>query len=215
MKTFSYIYKHILLGSVSFVALVGLLANLSFASPSVASEPKGFSFVFETTQGQMQFECPQKWAPIGQQRLRDLVTAGFFTDIAFFRVIAGFVAQFGISGDPVISAKWQDANLTDDPVVASNLAGTLTFADAGPNTRTTQLFINLVDNARLDAMGFAPICKTDAAGLAIAQKLYSGYGEGAPDGKGPDQDLITSQGNAYLKTNFPKLDYVLSATLKN
>jgi hypothetical protein len=108
-----------------------------------------------------------------------------------------------------------NATIADDPVAGSNLAGTLTFADAGPNTRTTQVFINLVDNTSLDADGFSPVCKiSNATGLAVAQKLYAGYGEGAPDGKGPDQNLITTQGDAYLKPNFPLLDYVQSAILK-
>ncbi len=161
----------------------------------------------------MQFECPQGWAPLGEARLYELVTSGFFREVAFFRVIERFVAQFGISGEPAIAATWENANLTDDPVVASNVAGTLTYADAGPNTRTTQLFINLVDNVRLDKLGFSPICKmVDADSLAVAKKFYTGYGEG-PDGSGPDQDLITKQGNAYLKANYPKLDYVLSANL--
>jgi peptidyl-prolyl cis-trans isomerase A (cyclophilin A) len=180
-----------------------------------ADTPDHFSFAFETTQGEIQFECPKGWSPLGEQRLYELVSDGFFSNTAFFRVISGFVAQFGISGDPAISAKWANANIADDPVVASNVAGTLTFADAGPNTRTTQVFINLVDNTSLDGDGFSPVCKiTNAEGLAVAQKLYAGYGEGAPDGKGPDQDLITSQGDAYLKANFPLLDYVQSAVLK-
>lgn len=193
--------------------LVTLFVSTSaFAASS--NTPDHFSFAFETTQGEMQFDCPQGWAPLGEQRLYELITTDFFKDIAFFRVLNGFVAQFGISGDPAIAAQWENANIADDPVIASNLAGTLTYADAGPNTRTTQLFINLVDNVRLDAMGFSPVCKmVNSDGLAIAKKLYSGYGEGAPDGNGPSQELITQQGNAYLK-NFPRLDYVQSAVLK-
>lgn len=192
--------------------ILTLFVSISaFAAPA----PDHFSFAFETTQGEMRFDCPQGWAPIGEQRLYQLVTTGFFADIAFFRVIDQFVAQFGISGDPAIAAQWANANLMDDPVVGSNVAGTLSYATAGPNTRTTQLFINLVDNVRLDALGFSPICRMSGAdSLAVAKKLYSGYGEGAPDGSGPDQDQITQKGNAYLKTNFPRLDYVQSAILK-
>jgi peptidyl-prolyl cis-trans isomerase A (cyclophilin A) len=186
-----------------------------FVSTAVWAAPDHFAFAFETTQGEIQFECPQGWSSAGEQRLYDLVTDGFFSNTAFFRVITGFVAQFGISGDPAVSSKWENATIADDPVVASNVAGTLTFADAGPDTRTTQVFINLVDNTSLDAAGFSPVCKiTNAEGLAVARKLYAGYGEGAPDGKGPDQDLITAQGDAYLKANFPLLDYVQSAVLK-
>ena len=191
-----------------------LVALLVSTSALAAATPDHFSFEFDTTQGKMQFDCPQGWAPLGEQRLYELITTDFFTDIAFFRVIDKFVAQFGISGDPAVAAKWNNANLVDDPVVGSNLAGTLTFATAGPGTRTTQLFINLVDNVRLDAMGFSPICKmANADSLAVAKKLYSAYGEGAPDGKGPNQDLITQQGSAYLK-NYPLLDYIRSAVLE-
>jgi len=191
-----------------------LWASLLSTSAPAVSAPDHFSFSFHTTQGEMRFDCPQGWAPLGEQRLYELITTGFFTEVAFFRVIEGFVAQFGISGDPVTSAKWKNANLADDPVVDSNVAGTLTYADAGPGTRTTQLFINLVDNVRLDALGFSPVCQmANADGLGVAKKLYSAYGEGPPSGTGPDQDLITSQGNAYLQANFSKLDYIQSADL--
>src|SRR5437879_5416082 len=131
----------ILIQVLFFVATVSVSA--------FANTPDHFSFTFETTQGDIQFECPKGWSPLGEQRLYELVTDGFFSNTAFFRVISGFVAQFGISGDPTIAAKWENANIADDPVVASNVAGTLSFADAGPNTRTTQVFINLVDNKRL------------------------------------------------------------------
>jgi peptidyl-prolyl cis-trans isomerase A (cyclophilin A) len=195
--------------------LVVFASSSAFAASSPTQAPDHFSFAFETTQGEIQFDCPQGWSPLGAQRIYDLINAKFFTDVAFFRVIECFVAQFGISGDPATTAKWADTAIKDEPVVGSNVAGTLTFADAGPNTRTTQLFINLVDNPRLDPLGFSPVCKvSNATGLNVAKKLYSAYGEGAPGGSGPDQDLITQQGNAYLKANFPKLDYVQSAVLK-
>lgn len=192
-----------------------ILISLCLSTAAMAANaPDHFSFVFKTTQGDISFECPKGWAPLGEQRIHELIKDGFFKDIAFFRVITGFMAQFGISGDPKISAKWENANLTDDPVVGSNNAGTLTFADSGPNTRSSQLFINLVDNPRLDGSGFSPVCKTNAKGLAVAKKLYAGYGEGAPGGSGPSQDQISHQGNSYLKSDFPKLDYIKSASLK-
>ncbi len=188
-----------------------IFSSLGFSHSAQANAPDHFSFVFHTSQGDLNFDCPQGWSPLGEQRIYELVSDGFFTNTAFFRVITGFVAQFGLSGDPATNAKWENSIIQDDPVVASNVAGTLTFATAGPKTRTTQLFINLVDNTRLDAKGFSPVCKlTNADGLAIANKLYAGYGEGTPQGNGPDQDLITTQGAAYLK-NFPLLDYLTSA----
>lgn len=188
----------------------------AFFSASVFAAPASFSFTFKTTQGEMHFECPQDWAPIGAGRIRELIETDFFTNIAFFRVLEDFVAQFGISGDPAIAAKWENANLGDEPVLTSNLAGTLSFATGGPNTRTTQLFINLVDNTKLDAYGFSPVCRMlDSESLAVAKRLYDGYGEGTPDGDGPDQDLITKLGKDYLEKNFPKLDSILSATLKS
>jgi peptidyl-prolyl cis-trans isomerase A (cyclophilin A) len=140
------------------------------------------------------------------------VTSGVYDDVAFFRVLDGFVAQFGISGDPDTAARWRGKRITDDPAVRSNTAGTISYAMAGPHTRTTQLFINLADNARLDAMGFAPFAEL-TAGFDVVESLYGGYGEGAPRGRGPDQGLIQSEGNAYLREKFPKLDYVTKATI--
>lgn len=186
-----------------------LLFVASVSTTAFAETPDHFSFTFKTTQGDIDFECPKGWSPLGEQRLYELVTTGFFSNTAFFRVITDFVAQFGISGDPATAARWENATIADDPVVASNVAGTLSFATAGPNTRTTQVYINLVDNVRLDEYGFSPVCKiSNADGLTIARKLYAGYGEA------PDQGLITEQGDEYLKANFPLLDYVQSAVLK-
>lgn len=145
-------------------------------------------------------------APIGAERFTDLVQNEFFTDVAYFRVIEGFVAQFGISGDPVVSAEWSSAVLADDPVLSSNYRGTISFASAGEGTRTTQLFINLVDNTYLDAMGFAPFATISEADMAIADLLYSGYGDDV------SQSKLESEGNAYLIENFPLLSYINSAT---
>lgn len=195
--------------------IVAILFGLLISTATYAAQaPDQFSFVFHTTQGEIAFDCPAGWAPLGAQRLYDLIDAKYYSDVAFFRVISGFVAQFGLSGDPKVTEKW-NTPIQDDPVKTSNVAGTLSFATDGPNTRTAQLFINLVDNTRLDAMGFAPVCKTDAAGLAIAQKLYSGYGEATSDGgSGPEQGLIFQEGNPYLKQQFPRLDYVMWTELK-
>jgi len=172
--------------------------------------PDQFEVEMETTKGTIKLEARRDWAPRGVDRFYELVTEGFFEDIAFFRVLDGFVAQFGIHGDPGVSSSWRSRSIEDDPVTQSNKRGTLTFAMAGPNTRTTQFFINLVDNDRLDSMGFSPVARvTD--GMQVVDELYSGYGEGAPRGNGPDQGRIQKEGNAYLKKDFPELDYVKSA----
>lgn len=150
------------------------------------------------------------WAPRGADRFYNLVEHHFFDGSVFFRVLAGFVAQFGLSSNPRISAAWARATIPDDPVLKSNLRGTLSFATAGPNTRTTQLFINLGNNTRLDAMGFAPFGEV-VEGMNIVDELYSGYGDGPPSGDGPNQSLISREGNTYLERDFPHLDRILTA----
>jgi peptidyl-prolyl cis-trans isomerase A (cyclophilin A) len=157
-------------------------------------------------------EVHRDWAPRGADRFYNLVKNGFFDNARFFRVIEGFMVQFGINGDPNIAAVWRDADIKDDPVKQSNQRGTITFATAGPNTRTTQVFINFGDNAALDGQGFSPFGKV-VSGMEVVDKLYGGYGEGAPNGNGPDQGLVQSQGNAYLEQDFPKLDFIKTATI--
>jgi peptidyl-prolyl cis-trans isomerase A (cyclophilin A) len=171
-----------------------------------------FRIRFETTQGDVVVEVHPDWAPEGAERLRELVKAGYFDGARFFRVVDDFVVQFGIAADPKISAKWRGRSISDDPVGASNTRGTLTFATSGPNTRTTQLFINLRDNNRLDSMGFAPVGKV-VEGMDVIDRLYSGYGEGPPQGKGPRQDRIHTEGEIYLAREFPKLDRIDRATM--
>jgi peptidyl-prolyl cis-trans isomerase A (cyclophilin A) len=184
-------------------------------NPSQATEkaPAAFKVKFKTSKGDFTIEVTRAWAPLGADRFYNLVKAGYFTDIAFFRVISGFMAQFGIHGDPAVSAKWREANIKDDEVAQSNLKGYISYAMAGPNTRTTQFFINYGDNARLDGMGFSPFGKV-TEGMSIVESIYSGYGEGAPSGMGPDQGRVQMQGNAYLKKDFPKLDYIISAAIE-
>ncbi len=140
------------------------------------------------------------------------MTSGALDGARFFRVLPGFVVQFGIPGDPAVAREWREARIADDPVRQSNTRGAVTFATAGPNTRTSQVFINLADNTSLDRMGFAPF-GTVVEGMDIVESLHSGYGEGAPHGRGPDQGRIQSQGNAYLEKEFPKLDYIVKATI--
>src|SRR5262249_53892054 len=144
------------------------------------------------------------WAPLGVDRFYHLVQSGFYDDARFFRVLSGFMAQFGMNGDPKVTAAWEPLTLQDDPVKQKNTRGMVSFAMGGPNTRTTQLFINYGDNTNLDGMGFAPIGQV-VDGMAVVDSLYSGYGEGAPDGRGPDQGRIGAEGNAYLAKSFPQL----------
>lgn len=183
--------------------------------PSKAGEkaPPQFKAKFVTTKGDVVVEVHRDWAPNAADRFFNLVKLGFFDDTRFFRAISGFMVQFGISGDPAVAAKWQEANIPDDPVVQSNKRGFLTFAQRGtPNTRSTQVFVNLVDNARLDGMRFAPFGQI-VTGMEVIDALYKGYGEGAPMGAGPDQGRIQAQGNAYLDSQFPKLDGVKRAEI--
>lgn len=186
----------------------------AYADPSklTAQAPDSFKAVFNTTKGKFTIEVTRSLAPNGADRFYNLAKSGYFTDIAFFRVIPGFMCQFGIHGDPAISAKWRDANIPDDPVKGSNTRGTITFATAGPNTRTTQLFINFGDNTGLDGQGFAPFGKV-VQGMDVVDKINGEYGEGAPAGNGPDQQRIQMEGNAYLKKDFPHLDYIKSVTV--
>jgi peptidyl-prolyl cis-trans isomerase A (cyclophilin A) len=190
-------------------------ADASALDPSKATEtaPKTFTTKFETTAGDFKVKVHRDWAPKGADRFYNLVKLGYFKDIAAFRVIDGFMAQFGLHGDPAITKAWRDAKIQDDPVKESNTRGRLTFAMAGPNTRTTQLFISYRDNSMLDKQGFSPIGEVVGDGMNVVDKFYKGYGEGAPRGKGPNQGKIMAEGNAYLKKDFPKLTYIKSISL--
>lgn len=181
-------------------------SSLTLKAPAV------YRAKFATTQGDFVIEVTRAWAPRGADRFYNLVRFGFYNGDSFFRVLPGFVVQFGISPNPAISAVWRNAKIPDDPVKQSNRLGTVSFATGGPNTRTTQVFINLKDNISLDGMGFAPFGRV-IEGMDVVEKLYSGYGEGAPMGDGPDQERIQKEGQAYLQQNFPKLDHIISAVI--
>ncbi|WP_230470511.1 peptidylprolyl isomerase [Lujinxingia vulgaris] len=182
--------------------------NEALLNPDAATEeaPETFKINFGTTEGNFVVEVNREWAPRGADRLYNLVKIGYYDNIAFFRVIDGFMAQFGIHGDPQVNQVWREARISDDEVKQSNERGYVSFATAGPNTRTTQLFINFGNNAQLDNMGFAPVGRV-IEGMDVVDSLYKGYGEGAPRGRGPDQGRLQAQGNAYLKAEFPELDY--------
>jgi peptidyl-prolyl cis-trans isomerase A (cyclophilin A) len=175
--------------------------------------PAEYDVKFVTTKGDFTVRVTRAWAPLGADRFYNLVKHGFYADAHFFRVLPGFVVQFGLSADPQVSRVWRSANIKDDPVTQSNEPGTVTFATAGPHTRTTQVFINLGNNGQLDSMGFAPFGQV-TEGMDVVKKLHGGYGEGAPQGRGPDQGTISSQGKAYLDKNFPNLDSIKSATIQ-
>jgi len=174
--------------------------------------PDVFKAKFDTSKGAFTIEVHRDWAPLGADRFYNLVKNGFYDDVRFFRVLDNFMAQIGLNGDPNITAVWRSAALRDDPAKQSNKRGFATFATGGPNTRTTQFFINYKDNSRLDAQGFTPFGEV-ISGMDVVDMLYSGYGEGAPSGRGPQQSRIQVEGNAYLKKEFPKLDFVKTATI--
>jgi peptidyl-prolyl cis-trans isomerase A (cyclophilin A) len=171
-----------------------------------AKAPPTFTTTFDTTQGTFEIEVHRSWAPHGADRFYNLVKNGFFDGVEFFRVVPGFVVQFGISPYPTVSAAWRNAPIPDDPVTTHNLQGGVTFASAGPNTRTTQVFIDLVDNTRLDTSGFARF-GTVTKGMDVVDKLYSGYA----DEPSAQQAQIEANGNAWLEQNYPKLDSIETA----
>ncbi len=183
-------------------------------NPTATSEtaPEVFQAQFETSKGTITVEVTRAWAPLGADRFYNLIKSGFYDGARFFRVLPGFVVQFGIPADPEVARTWRSARIKDDPVTQSNSRGMVTFATAGPGTRTTQVFINLADNANLDSMGFAPFGRI-SEGMDVVGNLHSGYGEGAPHGRGPDQGRIQTEGNTYLERDFPKLDYIQKATV--
>ena len=172
--------------------------------------PATFRVRLDTSKGEVVLELHRAWAPLGVDRFYNLVRAGFYDGVRFFRVLDGFMAQFGINGDPRIQARWRAANIPDDPLVEGNSRGRLTFAKTtAPNSRSTQLFINYEDNSNLDPMGFSAIGEV-VEGMEVVDELYSGYGEGAG---APDQGLIRRRGNEYLISEFPDLDYIESAEI--
>lgn len=206
------------------IRLIAILLALVVAAPAMSQQlanpaalteqaPPVYKAKFDTSKGPFVIEVHRDWAPIGADRFYNLVKNGFFDDVRFFRVVPGFMVQFGINGDPNISARWREARIRDDAVKQSNTRGMVTFATAGPNSRTTQVFINFGNNNRLDGMGFAPFGQI-TSGMNVVDALYNGYGEGAPRGSGPDQGRLQQEGNAYLMKEFGKMDFVNKATIE-
>jgi len=184
------------------------------ADPGFAQQaPDSFRVRFSTTKGDVVIAVHRAWAPHGADRFYNLVRSGFYDGVRFFRVIPGFMAQFGIHGDTGVTAAWRPRVIQDDPVRGTNGRGMVTYATAGPATRTTQIFINFGDNNRLDASGFAPFGQV-VEGMEVVDALYGGYGEGAPSGRGPDQYRLNVEGEKYLARQFPKLDKINKATVE-
>jgi cyclophilin family peptidyl-prolyl cis-trans isomerase len=208
---------------IRIACIVSALLALAIAAPAYSQNlgnpaalkeqaPPVYKVEFDTSKGPFVIEVHRDWAPNGADRFYNLVKNGFYDNVRFFRVVDGFMAQFGINGDPKVSSIWREARIKDDPVRISNKRTFVTFATAGPNTRTTQVFISFSDNSNLDAQGFAPFGQV-VSGMKVVDSLYNGYGEGAPGGRGPDQGRVQKEGNAYLASAFPNLDYVKKATI--
>jgi peptidyl-prolyl cis-trans isomerase A (cyclophilin A) len=186
-------------------------AGLTHPAMLKAKAPDVYEATFTTTKGDFVVQVTRSWAPNEADRFYNLVKHGYFNDVEFFRVVPGFVVQFGLTGSPAINKAWENATIKDDPVTQTNAAATITFAQTGsPNSRSTQVFINLGDNAALDhsGQGFAPFGKI-TSGMDVVQNLYGGYADQPTN----HQDEITNQGNAYLQKNFPKLDSIKSAKI--
>lgn len=207
------------LAAAALVAGCGRRASRPRADPLLqpdvvaerAVSPDTFVVRFETTQGTFDVQFIRAWAPRGADRAYYLVRSGFYDSVRFFRVLPRFVAQFGAHGNPAVNQVWEARTIADDPVRQTNARGTVSFATAGPNTRTTQLFVNLAANGRLDRLGFTPVGRVVEGMTRVVDSLYSGYGEGPPRGRGPDQDRLAAQGNLYLQRDFARLDYVRAA----
>jgi peptidyl-prolyl cis-trans isomerase A (cyclophilin A) len=187
---------------------IGAQDTSGLRNPAALTEqaPATFSATFDTSKGRFVVEVHREWAPRGADRFYNLVKSGFFNDVRFFRVIGGQLAQFGMHGEAAVQEAWRDAVIEDDPVRHGNTRGSVSFASRGPNTRTTQLFINLRDNSVYDRLGFAPFAEV-VSGMDVVDRLYSAYEER------PEQGLIDEEGNAYLTREFPNLDYVQKAAI--
>lgn len=191
----------------------GINAILYYPDRLVETGPEVFRVRFETTAGDFVVDVTRDWAPRGADRFYNLVRNGYYDGVYFYRVISGFMAQFGMHGEPQVQVRWSRATIGDDPVAVSNKRGTVTYAKGGPNSRTTQLFINFGDNSRLDADGFAPIGRV-SEGMDVVDRIHSGYGELEDfGGAGPRAYNISAQGNQYLVDNFPDLDHIITATV--
>ncbi len=204
----------ILAAGATLAGQVDLKKVTRLRNPAALKEqaPETFRADFDTSKGRFTIQVTRAWAPNGADRFYNLVKNGYYDDCRFFRVLDNFMAQVGLNGNPTIQSAWVAARIQDDPVKESNRRAYVTFATGGPNTRTTQFFINFRDNSNLDTMGFSPFGRV-VSGMDVVDKLYNGYGEGAPRGNGPNQGRIQSEGNVYLNKDFPNLDFIETATI--
>jgi len=192
------------------VAIVALVLSACHKPPAKVVVPEVFRVSFDTSQGEFIVEANRTWAPHGVDRFHELLRMHYFDQNRFFRVIPGFIAQFGAHRDFNVHATWRNLLIVDDPPIEKNLRGTLSYAKSGPSTRATEMFINLADNASLDTDGFVPFAKV-VQGMEVVDKLYSGYGEMRPEGKWIDRARVEEETNEYLVQRFPKLDYIKQA----
>jgi peptidyl-prolyl cis-trans isomerase A (cyclophilin A) len=190
---------------------LSLLACSKPPAPKVVV-PGVFRVKFETTQGDFVVEATREWAPHGVDRFHELVRMRYFDQSRFYRVLPGFIAQFGVHRDFKIQNLWNTLHIVDDPPKEKNLRGTLAFAQSGASTRSTQMFINLADNAVLDEQRFVPFAKI-VDGMEVVDKFYSGYGDVRPEGKNIDPGRVEEEANEYLVPRFPKMDFVKRASL--
>jgi peptidyl-prolyl cis-trans isomerase A (cyclophilin A) len=197
--------KSTLVAALLFVALAACRKP-----PAKIVVPEVFRVKFETSQGDFVVEANRAWAPHGVDRFHELVRIRYFDEARFFRVLKGFIAQFGVHRDFDVHAKWREFFIVDDPPKEKNLRGTLAFAKSGQNTRSTEIFINLADNAELDSEYFVPFAKI-VEGVDVIDKIYSGYGEMRPIGKDIDPGRVEGETNEYLTQRFPKMDYIKRA----
>jgi peptidyl-prolyl cis-trans isomerase A (cyclophilin A) len=198
-------------------ALIVVAALTALSSCHGKSEPNPapaeYKVRLQTSKGEVLILVHRDWSPLGADRFYELTKAGFYDGNRFFRVLRGFIVQWGLNGDPKLNSEWNDRNIKDDPPRVSNKIGTVVFAMAGPNSRTTQVFINLGDNSSsLDPQGFTPFGEV-IQGMENVMSLNADYGDGPPNGNGPTQEAIATQGNSYLEEHYPKLDYIKTARI--
>jgi peptidyl-prolyl cis-trans isomerase A (cyclophilin A) len=198
------------------ILVAALLAALTLsctkkeARETSGPAPAEYRVLLQTTKGDVVVLVHRDWAPLGADRFYELTKIGFYDGDRFFRALRGFVVQFGVNGDPKVNKQWSEMSIKDDPPKVSNKVGTVTFATSGPDTRATQIFINIGDNSRLDSQGFTPFGEV-TQGMEKLENVYMDYGDGPPSGSGPDQAAIADIGNRYLEEHFPKLDYIKTA----